>query len=110
MAGMNSAPCKHQYAVVKHFGESLLNFLPLRNPHQREHLLFIATGQKNVRPGWFTSLPIAGMPIDANPEYMANGGDILKSIDPSVELMESTSSGTAAEFLNAQKLQQNKFN
>ena len=43
-AGMNGAPCKHQYAVVKHFGESSLNFLPLRDPHQREHILFIATG------------------------------------------------------------------
>ncbi|KAK8385132.1 hypothetical protein O3P69_012136 [Scylla paramamosain] len=46
MAGMNGAPCKHQYAVVKNFGESSLNFIPLRDPHQREHLLFIATEKR----------------------------------------------------------------
>lgn len=95
-AGMNGAPCKHQYAVVKNFGESSLNFLHLRDPHQREHLLFIATGEKNVRPGWFTPLPITGMTTDVNPEGMANGGD--------VEPMPSTSSGTA------EMLQQNEVN
>ena len=95
-AGMNGAPCKHQYAVVKNFGESSLNFIPLRDPHQREHLLFIATGEKNVRPGWFTPLPIAGMTTDVNPECMANDGD--------AKPMQSTSSGTA------EMLQQNKFN
>ncbi|KAK8373151.1 hypothetical protein O3P69_012322 [Scylla paramamosain] len=95
--GMNGgAPCKHQYAVVKNFGESSLNFIPLRDPHQREHLLFIATGEKNVRPGWFTPLPIAGMTTDVNPECMANGGD--------VEAMQSTSCGTA------EMLHQNKVN
>ncbi|KAK8378761.1 hypothetical protein O3P69_009463 [Scylla paramamosain] len=52
--------------------------------------------KKNVRPGWFTPLPIAGMTTDVNPECMANGGD--------VEPMQTTSSGTA------EMLQQNKVN
>ena len=81
---------------MKNFGESSLNFPHLRDPHQREHLLFIATREKNVRPGWFTPLPITGMTTDVNPEGMANGGD--------VEPMPSTSSGTA------EMLQQNEVN
>ncbi|MPC35950.1 hypothetical protein E2C01_029390 [Portunus trituberculatus] len=44
--GMNGAPCKHQYAFVKNFRKSSLNFIILRDPQQREHLLFIATGKK----------------------------------------------------------------
>ncbi|KAG1662103.1 hypothetical protein GQR58_021112 [Nymphon striatum] len=58
--GLNGALCKHQYAVVKHFNESSLNFLPLRDPQMPKHLLFFATGQEHVRPGWFSSLPVAG--------------------------------------------------
>ncbi|XP_014663444.1 PREDICTED: uncharacterized protein LOC106806104 [Priapulus caudatus] len=55
-AGINGAPCKHQYAVVRHFNVSSLNFLPLNDPVMRQHLLYLATGMENVRPGWFTSL------------------------------------------------------
>ncbi|KAK8380679.1 hypothetical protein O3P69_007951 [Scylla paramamosain] len=95
-SGMNGATCKHQYAAVKNFGESSLNFIPLRDPHQREHLVFIATEEKNVLPGLFTPLPIAGMTTDVNPECIANGGD--------VEPMQSTNSGTA------EMLQQNNVN
>lgn len=95
-AGMNGVPCKHQYAVVKILGESSLNFIPLMDPHQCEHLIFIATGERNVRPGWFTPQPIAAMTTDVNPECMVNGGD--------VEPMQSTSSGTA------EMLHQNKVN
>ncbi|PIK36987.1 hypothetical protein BSL78_26177 [Apostichopus japonicus] len=55
-AGMTGAPCKHQYAIVRHYNVSSLNFVLLRDEKMREHLLFLASGLDQVRPGWFALL------------------------------------------------------
>ncbi|PIK61737.1 hypothetical protein BSL78_01291 [Apostichopus japonicus] len=113
---MGGAPCKHQYAVVRHFNETSLNFLPLRDPHLREHMLFLATGEKNVRPGWFTSLKIAGLPLEEDPgvqvqDQMGSLSDnLVESECPSVASIAGPSSSNAAvESLNVQRMLQNKF-
>ena len=113
IAVMDGAPCKHQYAVVRHFNESSLNFLPLRDPHLREHMLFLATGQKNVRPGWFTSLPIAGMPLEEDQmDSQSDDGNVhvVESECPSVASVAAPSSSNATvESLNVQRMLQNQF-
>eukprot|EP00057_Strongylocentrotus_purpuratus_P017237 XP_011671711.1 PREDICTED: uncharacterized protein LOC105441859 [Strongylocentrotus purpuratus] len=118
ITGMNGAPCKHQYAVVRHFNETSLNFLPLRDPHLREHMLFLATGQKNVRPGWFTSLPIAGLPLEEDPGVqvpdqmgsLSDDDNVVESECPSVASVAApSSSNVAVESLNVQRMLQNKF-
>jgi len=42
--GFNGGPCKHQFAIVKHFGLHSMNFLPVHDADMRRHLLFLATG------------------------------------------------------------------
>ncbi|KAG1662450.1 hypothetical protein GQR58_020947 [Nymphon striatum] len=91
-AGMHGAPCKHQYAVVNHFNESSLNFLPLKDPQMRKHLLFLATGQERVRPGWFSSLPVAGTSESNDSDH----GGVPEQVRPDwlVSLPVASSSGS----------------
>ncbi|KAG1656001.1 hypothetical protein GQR58_024198 [Nymphon striatum] len=70
VSGINGAPCKHQFSVVKHLNKSSLNFFPLRDPQMRKHLLFLVTGQEQVRLDWFSSLPVSGSSECADSEYM----------------------------------------
>ena len=54
--GFNGAPCKHQYVCMKHFGIHTHNFHPIDDEEMRAHLLYLATGQDDVQPGWFVPL------------------------------------------------------
>ena len=47
--GLNGAPCKHQYAVAKHFGLETTNFLMRDDPKKRQHFWYLATGIEEAR-------------------------------------------------------------
>ena len=81
-------------------------------------MLFLATGQKNLRPGWFTSLPIAGLPLEEDPGVQVQ--DQMGSLSDDDNVVESechsiasgaapSSSNPAVESLNVQRMLQNKF-
>ena len=59
--GFNGAPCKHQYACMKHFGIHTHNFHPIDDEEMRAHLLYLATGQDDVQSGWFA--PLRSVPV-----------------------------------------------
>ncbi|XP_022089374.1 uncharacterized protein LOC110978577 [Acanthaster planci] len=55
-AGLNGAPCKLQYAVVKFRQVQSFNFFPINDEIMHQRLLFLATGQDHVPEGWFEPL------------------------------------------------------
>jgi hypothetical protein len=84
---MTAAPCKHQYAVVRHFNVSSLNFVPLRDEKMREHLLFLASGQDidQIGPGWFTSLHGDGHSNTNFREHGESDNDHEDAVDDSTD-------------------------
>lgn len=53
--GLTGAPCKHQYFVVKTFGKSSSQFLPLNDPEAKLVLHKIMTGSSEAPQGWYDS-------------------------------------------------------
>ena len=114
--GFNGAPCTHQFAVLKHFGRSSMNFLPHYNERLRKRLLFLATGSTNVPGGWFATLPTAACAqfavpfehnesnlvsvIESNSVGNCSSNDPDPAVDMPCDLVESP---------NAQRHLQNKF-
>lgn len=69
--GFNGAPCKHQYAIIKHFGVLSINFLPISDEKMRLELLYLATGQTKVSEGWFVPLSAGHSKETQRPDDMS---------------------------------------
>ena len=53
--GINGAPCKHQYAITKHYKVCSFNFFPLDDEKMRHHLYYLASGLESTQlpENWF---------------------------------------------------------
>ncbi|KAJ8247334.1 hypothetical protein GJAV_G00245110 [Gymnothorax javanicus] len=100
--GLNGAPCKHQYAVMKYHNIRSFNFLPVNDERMRIHLLYLATGTKNVPEGWFSSLGSRPDVIDP-PQEVLPGSTECASTE---ELVDSQGQITSLEM---QRQMQNRF-
>jgi hypothetical protein len=109
--GFNGAPCKHQFAVLKHFGVSSMNFLPRYDERLRKHLLFLATGSKNVPEGWFAPLPTAACAQFAVPfeHNESNSVSVIESRSSNGPDVTGDVPCDLVESLNAQRHMQNIF-
>ena len=56
LVGLTGAPCKHQFAVTKHFNVSSVNLFPLKDVSTRKLFFRIATGCTDIQDGWFQPL------------------------------------------------------
>ena len=106
--GLNGAPCKHQYAVLKHRNVRSTNFLPIKDEATRLHLFFLATGLSTVPDGWFR--PLGGQPKMI--EFQLQSTSAGSYIESSVHMDEDTFStglDPSLQSRDAQQRMQNTF-
>lgn len=108
--GFNGAPCKHQYAVTKHFQVNSFNFFPLTDENIRQHLFYLASGLESgqLPRNWFCPLG-AGCGPELDEREQAPF-DIVPTMDLQGQAdIDTNMTGSAIESLNAQRQLQNMF-
>ena len=111
--GLNSAPCKHQYAVMQYFGIQSRNVFPIQDEKMRKHLFYLATGSQCVPSDWYHPLsdgissvdqPAAGASndkyADINHDEVQDSSVVIQD-DPSD--LEGTGADSALRSLHTQR-------
>ena len=87
--GNTGAPCKHQYAIVKHYNVESLNFVPVSSPMLHNLFYQVATGCTSIPNGWFQSLRAGSSSVSPTSSLAGNlSSQTVQAQSPVVDEMQ----------------------